>query len=126
MSKIQVLAIVTAGVIEFIGGIAVILMLSESQRGNINLGIGTSISTLYTVFASGLSYMFFRERVNIAQLIGIFVVIAACAVISLTGEDNSGKSDSTATVGSSTGSMVKVVFYAILTAVTVACESTIT
>ena len=62
-------------------------MLSECQRGNINLGIGVSISTLYTVFAAGLSYLFFRERVNLVQAVGIVVVIIACAIISITGEE---------------------------------------
>ena len=119
MSKSQIAVIVIAGSIEFIGGSTVLLCLNESQRGNINLGIGSSISTVYTVFAAGLSYYFFKERVTLVQLLGIFVLIGACATISCTGKDDNNSS-------STTGSMIMVTVYAIIIAIAVAIESTLT
>ena len=80
------------------------------------------------MFAAGLSYLFFGERINLVQLLGIFVLIASCAIISITGEEvhKTEYIPSSTKDSDSNSSMVIVVLYGILIAVTVACESTIT
>ena len=90
----------TGSLTEFCGSIMYIKSLSEARAANINLGISPSITTLFTVFVTGISFALFRERVGKIQLIGIVVIILAVIVISLTGPDGKSEQDLTTEIAS--------------------------
>jgi len=132
--------VLLGGVTEFFGSITYIISLSESRSANINLGIPPSITTLFTVFVTALSFACFREHVSRVQIIGIIVVIGAVITISLTGPEDHVEPITVAPTSSvgqggpkievavteERGAMFKVVVWSIIVAVTVSIETMVT
>ena len=86
-SKKQLIAIIVGGTSEFIVSICVIMGFNAAMKANINQGISSSIMIFNAVLVTIGSKYFFTERVSCVQLIGILVVIAAVALVSIKKED---------------------------------------
>lgn len=81
------MAIIVGGVGEFVCSIAVIMSFSAALSANINQGIGANIMIFNAVIVTVLSYCLLGEIVSRCQVFGIFIVVAAVALVSLFGPE---------------------------------------
>lgn len=81
------MAIIGGGVGEFVSSIAVIMSFSAALSANINQGIGANIMILNAVIVTICSYCLFVEVVSRCQVLGIFIVVAGVALVSLLGPE---------------------------------------
>lgn len=76
--------LVIGGVVEFCGSLLVLYSFSQALEANMNQGVSNSLMSVSGVIIVVMSYILYKEHLDIAQIFGILLILASILLISLT------------------------------------------
>ena len=116
-SRCNFVLICLGGVAEFGTSLFSILAFNQATMSDVNAGVAGVLIPASGIFVSAASFFIFREKLQVTQVIGLFVIIAGATVIAMFPAE-----DTTSGVKASTAEVLIVLLFSMLATLSLSFE----